>query len=120
LLVEDNEINQRVAIGVMSKLGLDITIANNGQEAVTLVINNQFDLVFMDCAMPVMDGYQATSRIRQLECNKASIPIIAMTAHAMTGDREKSLSAGMDEHLTKPINSDAIQAVIRRFFDPRS
>ena len=117
LLVEDNEINQRVAAGVMSKLGLDITIANNGEEAVNLVAGQEFDIVFMDCAMPIMDGYQATSRIRQMDSNKSSIPIVAMTAHAMSGDREKSISAGMDEHLTKPINSQAIQNVIRRFID---
>ena len=103
LLVEDNEINQEVANELLTQAGLVVTIANNGQEGVEKVSESKFDCVLMDCQMPVMDGYEATRAIRKDE-RFSSLPILAMTANAMKGDREKCLDAGMNEHISKPID----------------
>jgi CheY-like chemotaxis protein len=107
LLVEDNDINLQVASEILTAVGVLVTPASNGQEAVQAVAANDFDAVLMDVQMPVMDGYEATRRIRQNPRFRA-LPIIAMTAHAMAGDREKSLAAGMDDHVTKPIDPEAL------------
>jgi PAS domain S-box-containing protein len=110
LLVEDNEINQQVATELLSALNLEVTIANNGKEAVDLLADldeHPFEAILMDLQMPVMDGFEATKRIREQE-RFADIPIIAMTAHALAGDRERCLNAGMSDHLTKPIDPDAL------------
>jgi CheY-like chemotaxis protein len=109
LLVEDNEINQQVAMEILAGAGMKVALANNGQEALDLIRAERFDALLMDVQMPVMDGYTATREIRKWEggMRKASsspIPIIAMTAHAMSGDHEKSLAAGMSDHITKPID----------------
>jgi CheY-like chemotaxis protein len=108
LLVEDNEINQQVAKEILEQAGLVVSIANNGQEALNFVQADTFDAVLMDVQMPVMDGYTATGKIRELEAKQppatCRLPIIAMTAHAMSGDHEKSLAAGMNDHITKPID----------------
>lgn len=112
LLAEDNLINQQVAVAILSGLGCRVTLANDGKEAFDrLEKSNNFDLVLMDCQMPVMDGYEATQAIRKLESqgNKPRMPIIALTAHAMKGDDEKCFKAGMDDYLTKPIKSMGIQ-----------
>ena len=103
LLVEDNEINRDLATELLGDLGLLVTIAENGQEGVERVRADPFDLVLMDIQMPVMDGLTATKLIRADERFR-DLPIIAMTAHAMSGDRERSLDAGMNDHVTKPIN----------------
>jgi CheY-like chemotaxis protein/HPt (histidine-containing phosphotransfer) domain-containing protein len=104
LLAEDNVINQRLAVGVLSKYGHHVTVVNNGQEAVNALEKADFDVVLMDVQMPVMDGYEATQQIRLAEqASGRHIPIIAMTAHAMKGDREKCIAAGMDEYIPKPI-----------------
>ncbi len=102
LLAEDNEINQLVAQEILESAGFTLDIANNGQEALDLLEKNEYDAVLMDIQMPVMDGYSATQKIRAQE-KYAKLPIIAMSAHAMKGDREISLSHGMNDHLTKPI-----------------
>ncbi|MDG2219880.1 MAG: PAS domain-containing protein [Rubripirellula sp.] len=104
LLVEDNIINQRLALGLFAKYDHQIAVANNGQEAVDMLAKQAFDVVLMDVQMPIMDGFEATRRIRQSE-TKSGIhqPIVAMTARAMKGDREKCLQAGMDEYVAKPI-----------------
>ncbi len=106
LVVEDNSINQTVARGMLKKFGVEIELANNGAEALIQLEQKTFDLVFMDCQMPVLDGYQATQQIRTPSSNvkRHDIPIIAMTANAMEGDREKCLKAGMDDYLQKPID----------------
>jgi len=107
LLVEDNEINQQVAMEILSGAGLKVTVANNGREALNLVGANAYDAVLMDVQMPVMDGHTATRKIRELEARQPPayrLPIIAMTAHAMSGDHEKSIAAGMNDHITKPID----------------
>jgi CheY-like chemotaxis protein len=161
LLVEDNEINQQVAKEILEGAGLKVTLANNGQEAVNAVKENEYDAVLMDVQMPVMDGYTATRTIREWEGgmrnaefgmgnaevgspnaeggrrNKIrkdsdlkseirnpkseikSIPIIAMTAHAMAGDEDKSLQAGMNGHVTKPIDPDQLFSTLQQWIKPR-
>ena len=114
LLVEDNEINQQVASEILAAVGVSVTLANNGQEAVQAVSGNDFDAVLMDVQMPVMDGYEATRRLRQ-DPRFQTLPIIAMTAHAMAGDREKSLAAGMDDHVTKPIDPEALFRTLEHY-----
>ncbi len=111
LLVEDNEINQLIAAELITSQGHTVDIANNGQEAIDMINTNHYDIVFMDIQMPVMDGLTATRTIRAME-RFAKLPIIAMSAHAMTGDREISLSHGMNDHLTKPIAPDLLYATI--------
>jgi CheY-like chemotaxis protein len=115
LLVEDNQVNQLVAIGILKKIGVSYSLASNGKEAVELVSRSSFDLVLMDCAMPIMDGYQATKKIRKLEVAWKKLPIIAMTAHAMVGDRDISLQAGMNEHITKPISLKKINEILKQY-----
>jgi two-component system sensor histidine kinase/response regulator len=114
LLVEDNEINQQVAKEIIEGAGLMVTIANNGQEAVNAVKEKQYDAVLMDVQMPVMDGYTATREIRKDERFK-ELPVIAMTAHAMTGDAERSLAAGMNDHVTKPIDPDLLFGALQKW-----
>jgi PAS domain S-box-containing protein len=107
LLVEDNRINQVVATALLKRLGLSVRVANHGAEAVTLICNEVFDLVLMDCQMPVMDGFEATRHIRaweQLHTERSALPIIALTANAMAGDREACVAAGMSDYLAKPIS----------------
>ncbi|MFO6424464.1 response regulator [Motilimonas sp. KMU-193] len=108
LLAEDNIINQQVARELIKALGIDITIAANGLEAVELVNRQSFDLIFMDIQMPEMDGYQATQQIRQHH----DLPIIAMTAHALAGDKEKCLQQGMDDYISKPIDPDELRRLL--------
>ncbi|WP_415906035.1 response regulator [Neptuniibacter sp. QD72_48] len=115
LLVEDNEMNQELATELLKQAKINVTIANNGQEAVDILsMETNFDIVLMDCQMPVMDGFQATERIRQMEKVK-HLPIIAMTANALTSDKERVLNAGMNDHIGKPINIDQMYATIERW-----
>jgi PAS domain S-box-containing protein len=109
LLVEDNEINQQVATEILSGMDLEVTVACNGQEALDILDaeNHSFEAILMDLQMPIMDGFEATRRIREQD-RFAELPILAMTAHAMAGDRERCLDAGMSDHLTKPIDPDAL------------
>ena len=102
LLVEDNEINQDVAVDLLTSNGIDCKVAKNGLEALTILEQEDFDCVLMDCQMPVMDGYAATREIRKIDRLK-TLPVIAMTANVMAGDREKSMEAGMNDHIGKPI-----------------
>ena len=146
LLVEDNEINQQVAKEILTNAGLQVSLAVNGREALDMVRQNNYDAVLMDIQMPVMDGYEATKRIREWEegirnsevgsgnkigensdFNSAfriphsafnSLPIIAMTAHAMAGDRDKSLAAGMSDHVTKPIDPDELFTTLDKWIPP--
>jgi PAS domain S-box-containing protein len=142
LLVEDNEINQQVAEEILAAVGFNVSIANNGLEAVNRVKERVFDAVLMDVQMPVMDGYTATRKIREWEVGirdaeggirneegtsqasnlqplTSNIPIIAMTAHAMAGDHERSLEAGMVDHVTKPIDPEQLFNTLIRWIAPR-
>lgn len=114
LLVEDHEINQELAVELLTQAGAIVTIANNGQEACDRVGTETFDVVLMDCQMPVVDGYEATQHIRTM-AQGANIPIIAMTANAMQGDREKCLQAGMNDYLAKPIVKENLYSLIQRW-----
>ncbi|MGS2719372.1 response regulator [Paraglaciecola aestuariivivens] len=122
LLVEDNEINQVVAIEMLKQFNMSCDTAFNGEEALTQLRQAEmsqepYELVFMDCQMPVLDGYQTTKKIRAGEAGNLSkaLTIIAMTANAMKGDKEKCLAAGMDDYVTKPLNKEAILAALKRW-----
>jgi two-component system sensor histidine kinase/response regulator len=113
LLAEDNLMNQKLATGILSKQGHHITIANNGLEAVEACRTSTFDVILMDVQMPVMDGFAATAAIRTFQENSGvRTPIIAMTAHALKGDRERCIAAGMDEYLSKPIRSRQLTEIL--------
>jgi len=121
LVVEDNRINQTVAVRRLEKCGCTVDVVENGQFAVRRVQEQRFDVVFMDCQMPVMDGYEATRQIRRRP-EHAGLPIVAMTANAMEGDRERCLEAGMTDYLSKPLQPAALAAVLdglRRMKDPQ-
>jgi two-component system sensor histidine kinase/response regulator len=116
LLVEDNTINQVLAVRLLEKRGHTVAVAGNGKEALQALETQSFDLVFMDVQMPEMDGLEATAAIREKEETSGNhLPIIAMTAHAMTGDRERCIQAGMDDYLTKPIRPQALMEMLERF-----
>ncbi len=117
LLVEDNRINQQVAAELLENAGLIVTVANNGKEAVQMVEELKFDLVLMDVQMPEMDGIRATGVIRN-DPRFNDLPIIAMTAHALTGDRERFLESGMNDHLPKPIKPEKLFAALLRWIKP--
>ncbi|MBW1645876.1 MAG: response regulator [Deltaproteobacteria bacterium] len=121
LVVEDNPTNQLVACGMLEKLGCSVTLAADGLEAVAAVQRGAYDLVFMDCQMPGMDGYRATEKIREFERQAARrpVPIIALTAHAMKGDREKCLAVGMNDYLSKPFAVPHLCRILERWL-PRS
>ena len=119
LLVEDNSINQEVARETIESEGLVVNIANNGKEAITMVAQTHFDAVLMDVQMPEMDGYQATRLIRE-NPQYRELPIIAMTAHAMSGDKEKCLAAGMNDYITKPIEVERLFSALTTWITPRS
>ena len=114
LLVEDNRVNQLVASGMVRKLGHTVEIAENGEQAINRLQQEHYDLVLMDCQMPVMDGFEATRAIRRLP-ELETLPIIAVTANAMQGDREACLETGMNDFLTKPYSMDAMRTVLERW-----
>jgi PAS domain S-box-containing protein len=117
LLVEDNEINQELASELLSHHGIEVIVANNGQEAIDCLNNEAFDGVLMDCQMPIKDGYTATKEIRQ-NPRFSELPIIAMTANVMAGDREKTLQSGMNEHIGKPINTHELFTKLAQWVTP--
>ncbi len=115
LLAEDNPFNQKVATGMLKILGCEVDVANNGIEALDLVRRNNYAVVFMDCQMPEMDGYEATERIRQLEGPRQSTTIIAMTANALSGDRQACFDVGMDDFLSKPITKAMLSDMLSKW-----
>ena len=117
LVAEDNPINQKLVLHFLTILGCDFDVAGDGAIALRLYEQNAYDLVLMDCQMPELDGYEATSRIRQFESrgNLERTPIIAVTAHGMIGDRERSLAAGMDDHIVKPLRLEALRDAIAKW-----
>jgi two-component system sensor histidine kinase/response regulator len=115
LVAEDNEVNQLLAVRMLERRGFRADVAANGKDAVRAVQERDYDLVFMDCQMPEMDGYAATKAIRENESELVRIPIVAMTAHSMRGDRERCLAAGMDDYLSKPLDQVAFDASLERW-----
>jgi len=117
MLVEDNEVNQLVTRGMLSKLGFQVKTVSNGETALALLEQEPFDLVLMDCMMPEMDGFEVTRRLREIEQNKASLrtPVVAVTANTAEGVQARCLAAGMDDFLAKPVHLDALETVLRRW-----
>jgi CheY-like chemotaxis protein len=116
LLVEDNAINRRVALGLLRSRGHQAVVAENGREAVDTLAEQEFDVVLMDMQMPILDGYEATTEIRRREHQTGGhIPIVAMTAEALKGDRERCLAVGMDDYVSKPITPAEMYRAIERF-----
>ena len=122
LLAEDNPVNQEVARRMLDSDGYRVTVANNGLEALEAFLGGSFDLVLMDCQMPEMDGFEASRKIRdrEKESNAARIPIIALTANAMQQDRDECLSAGMDDHLSKPYSREELRNILKVWLDPEA
>lgn len=114
LLAEDNLLNQQVAVELLQDAGYEVEVAQNGEEAVRMVGEQAYDAVLMDMEMPVMDGITATRRIREDE-RFTSLPILAMTANAMAGDRERCLEAGMNDHVAKPIDPEGLLRTVERW-----
>jgi PAS domain S-box-containing protein len=120
LLVEDNEINQEIAVEMLTQFGAAVEVAPNGADAIEMLKESSYDLVFMDVQMPIMDGLEATRRIRGvLGITKDQLPVIAMTAHAMKGDYEKSVNAGMNDHITKPIDPEELYRTLRHWTEKK-
>ena len=117
LLAEDNPVNEKVAMHTLRKLGYEVHAVPNGQTAVAAWREGNYDLILMDCQMPILDGYEATREIRALEAGRGRIPIVALTAHAMKEDDLKCAAAGMDHHLTKPLDRERLQACLNHYFD---
>ncbi len=115
LLAEDNLTNQQVAVGIVKKLGYDIEVVENGREAVKAVAGGNFDLILMDCQMPEMDGFEATSVIRRELKNGIKIPIVALTAHALKGYREKCINSGMNDYIAKPFNASDLAKILQKW-----
>ncbi len=120
LLAEDNKINQVVAAGVLKKLGYDVDIVEDGSAAVAACANEEYGAILMDVMMPGVDGYQATSMIRAFErqLGLKQIPIIGLSARAMTGDRDIAINAGMNDYLTKPLRTTDLEDALERWVDP--
>jgi CheY-like chemotaxis protein len=118
LLAEDNPVNQQVALGLLTRRGHHVTVVDNGRDAVDVSAREPFDLILMDLQMPVMGGIEATAEIRAREAGSSQrLPVIAMTAHAMRGDRDRCLDAGMDGYLSKPIDKDSLFDVVEHTAD---
>ena len=114
LLAEDNQINAVLATAIIRRAGHHVDVAGNGQEAIETLAQAPYDVVLMDMHMPVMDGLEATRRIRAQGDEAASLPIVALTANAVVGDRERCLEAGMDDYVTKPIDPEALASALAR------
>jgi PAS domain S-box-containing protein len=115
LLAEDNLVNQKVALALLSRFGIQADVAINGMEALDALVGVAYDLVLMDCQMPEMDGFEATRRLRERERGSRRLPVVAMTANAMVGDRERCLEAGMDDHIPKPVRVTELHRALARW-----
>jgi CheY-like chemotaxis protein len=112
--VEDNDVNQLVAVGILEHLGYTTEIAGNGVEALAMMSLSSYDAVLMDCQMPEMDGYTATMRIREIEGDRTRTPVVAMTAGVTQEDRERCLAAGMDDFVPKPVSPRDLDVALSR------
>src|SRR5690606_30500981 len=119
LVVEDNVVNQKVAMRMLTSLGYDVDIAVNGKEGIDAVVAGNYHVVLMDCEMPEMNGYDATRALRQLTSDKRDIPVIAMTAHALPGERNRCFEAGMDDYVSKPVRREALADALQRWVEKR-
>ena len=117
LIVEDNKVNQMVLNGFLKKLGFNTDTANNGEEGLNLATENEYSMIMMDCQMPIMDGFESTRNIRNLTGDKGNVPIIAVTANAMEGDKERCLESGMNHYIKKPVNMNTLKKVISEFYN---
>jgi CheY-like chemotaxis protein len=117
LVVEDSPVNRLVAVRVLERCGFRAHVVNDGREALQALSSQRYDAVLMDCQMPDIDGYEATRELRRRENGGRHTPVIAMTAHAMTGDRERCLEAGMDDYVAKPVRAQTLNDVLRRWID---
>ena len=122
LVVEDNAINQIVATEILAQAGFNVEVANDGEEGVKRITEGGIDAVLMDCQMPVLDGFEATRLLRKLEQEQGiaandRVPIVALTANALKGDREACLEAGMNDYITKPIQPDTLFEVLGKFIE---
>lgn len=116
LVADDNAVNQRLVKRLLEKLGCSVDLATNGREALQKAMERCYAIIFMDCSMPEMDGYQATAELRRLQAKAAiRVPVIAFTANAMDGDRARCLEAGMDDYLTKPVRIEELRAMLERW-----
>ena len=115
MVVEDNPINQKVALHLLERLGCQVDLAADGEEGVRMAQSGHYDIIFMDCRMQVMDGFEATAQIRSREGSDVRRVIVAMTANALQEDRERCLQAGMDDYISKPINRAELIRVLERF-----
>ena len=119
LVVEDNKVNQLILTSILKKLGYQIITADNGKEAVTVLKDEEVDAILMDCQMPVMDGYEATKVIREINSNRKT-PILAVTANALSEDRVKCFESGMDDYIKKPIDKDIIEEKLKYWLENRT
>lgn len=121
LIAEDNAVNHMVAAGMFEKFGCSVTPTGNGLEALHSITQRKFDLIFMDCQMPEMDGYEATRKIREYEkeYGQGRTPIVAFTANAMTGDKDKCLQSGMDDYITKPAQIKVLENILKKWVSPK-
>lgn len=115
LLVEDNMVNRKLAVLILERIGCTVDVAENGLEGFEKFKSGHYRAVFMDCQMPIMDGYEATLAIRKHEAGMSRIPVIAVTANAMKGDREKCLECGMDDYISKPLRPNDLQEAVTRW-----
>ena len=121
LVAEDNAVNRLLVKRMFEKLGCRIDLAGNGREAVDMASQLRYDIIFMDCFMPELDGYGASRELRELEQTERRVPIIALTANAMADDRAKCIAAGMDDYLSKPVSLEEIRKTLQRWvFDART
>ena len=114
LLAEDNKVNQKVVVSILCKAGCEVDVADNGADAIRQIREKHYDLVLMDCQMPIMDGFEATAGIRAMDEPTRRVPIIALTAHAMKGDKKVCLDSGMDDYLSKPVGRAELIDIINK------
>jgi two-component system sensor histidine kinase/response regulator len=117
LLAEDNPVNEKVATHILRRLGYEVHAVDNGKAAVAAWRDRHYDLILMDCQMPILDGYEATREIRAIEAGERHNPIVALTAHAMKDDDIKCMAAGMNYHLTKPLDRERLRLCLAQCFD---